>query len=120
MKNPKVWIIKEQMLRGETGPIPVDYSPAMQFGDIEFITQHDMPLYGKSTVQSNWNHDVQDFVSKYDDTRDYIICTGQPMAILTVGFALGLAQKCPRFLVWRREENRYRAVNFDAAFPVEA
>lgn len=116
MKNPTVWIIKEQMIRGEAGPIPVDYSPAMEFGELEFITYHDMPLYGKSTVQDQWNRDVAEFVRKYDPIRDFVITTGQPMAILCVGFALGQGGKIPRFLVWRREENRYRIVNFDPAF----
>lgn len=116
MKTPTVWIIKEQMIRGEIHPIPMDYTPAMQFGDIEFITKHDMPMYGKSQVQEFWNRDVVDFVKKYDPLDDYIITTGQPMAICAVGFALGQAGKCPRFLVWKREEGRYRAVNFDSTF----
>lgn len=120
MNNPTVWIVKEQMIRGETQPIPMDYSPAMAFGDIEFITHHDMPLYGKSSVQEHWNRDVQSFVKKYDPERDYIITTGQPMAILAVGFALGQEGKCPRFLVWRREENRYRVVNFDSTLACES
>lgn len=116
MSNPIVYIIKEQMIRGEIHPIPMDYSPAMVFGDIEFITHHDMPLYGKSQVQEFWNRDVANFAKKYDEQHDYIICTGQPMAILAVGYALGLEDKCPRFLVWRREENKYRIVNFDSEF----
>ncbi|CAB4120830.1 hypothetical protein UFOVP2_8 [uncultured Caudovirales phage] len=115
MKNPTVWIVKEQMLRNDVGSVPMDYSPAMQYGDIEFITQHDMPMYGKSSAQSAWNEDVNAFVIKYDPAFDYIITTGQPMAILAVGFALGRAGKCPRFLVWRREESRYRPVHFDAS-----
>lgn len=120
MKNPKVWIIKEQMIRGETSPIPMDYSAAMEFGDLEFITHHDMPLYGKSSVQETWNRDVQEFVHQYDAIRDFVITTGQPMAIMCVGFAMGRASKIPRFLVWRREENRYRIVNFDPAAFVPA
>jgi len=113
MKRPICFIIKEQMLRGDNGPSPVDYAPAMDFGEIEFITMHDMPMYGRSSVQEVWEQDVIGFVTKYDPQTDYIICTGQPMAILAVGYALGVAGKWPRFLVWRREENRYRVVNFD-------
>ena len=116
MKNPTVWVIKEQMIRGDISPIPMDYSPAMEFGDIEFITMLDMPLYGRSSVQEQWNRDVLEFVHKYDPVRDFIITTGQPMAIFSVGFAMGQVGKDPRFLVWRREENRYRIVNFDSNF----
>lgn len=118
MNKPTCWVIKEQMLRGigDSTPVPVDYSPAMEFGDIDFITSHDMPMYGRSTVQTAWNQDVQRFVNKFDEGQDYIITTGQPMAILCVGYALGVVGKKPRFLVWRREENRYRVVHFDADF----
>ena len=109
----KVWIIKEQVMRGDTGPIVMDYSAAMEFGELEFITSHDMPLYGKSAVQDIWNKDVHRFVREYDPLHDYVVTTGQPAAIFGVGWALGAAQKPPRFLVWRREEGRYRVVNFD-------
>lgn len=115
MKKPICWVVKEQMLRGvgDSGSAPVDYTPAMSHGEIEFITTHDMPMYGRSAVQDAWNDDVQRFVTAYDSQQDYIICTGQPMAILTIGYALGRAGKWPRFLVWRREENKYRVVHFD-------
>lgn len=112
-KKPSVWVVKEQMSRGETGPVVMDFSAAMGFGELFFITTHDMPLYGKSGAQDMWDEDVKSFVEKYDEMTDYIITTGQPIAIFTVGWALGLAKKTPRFLVWRREEGRYRVVNFD-------
>jgi hypothetical protein len=110
-----VWIIKEQVRRGDTGPMVMDYSPAMEYGELEFITRHDMPLYGRSSVQDVWNDDVIRFVKEYDEANDYIVATGQPSAIFAVGWALGMAGKTPRFLVWRREENRYRVVNFDGS-----
>jgi len=111
----KVWIIKEQTIRGDTGPIVMDYSAAMEFGELEFITNHDMPLYGRSSVQDMWNKDVHRFVREYDPATDFVVTTGQPTAIFATGWALGAAQKAPRFLVWRREENRYRVVNFDGS-----
>ena len=75
--RPKVYIIKEQMIRGETGPVVVDYSAATEFGDIEFITRFDMPMYGKSAVQEVWNADALDFAQGYDERQDYIVTTGQ-------------------------------------------
>lgn len=108
-----VWVVKEQMSRGDTGPIVMDYSAAMEFGELKFITAYDMPLYGRSSAQDAWNEDVAEFVKKYDVYYDFIVTTGQPMAIFTVGWILGLSRKIPRFLVWRREEGRYRVVNFD-------
>lgn len=114
MRKPIVWIVKEQMTRTETGSIPMDYSKAMDYGDLRFITTHDMPLYGgASTAQDGWNEDVVRFTSEYDPDHDFIITTGQPMAIFMVGWILALCGKDPQFLVWRREENRYRPVRPD-------
>lgn len=109
--RPIVFVVKEQMIRDGTGSNAMDFSPAMMYGDIEFITHSDMPLYPRSSVQLAWDCDVSKFVAAYDPTKDFIITTGQPIAIFNVGFALGLANKTPRFLVWRREESRYRVLD---------
>lgn len=114
-RNPKVWVIKEQMLRGDTGPVPMDYSPAANWGDLEFITSHDMPIYSRSTVQKSWNTDIIRFVTEYDQNMDFIVTTGQPMAIFTTGWVLGVVGKIPNFLVWRREEGRYLPLHYDAS-----
>lgn len=110
--RPTVFVIKEQIRRTDTGNEPMDYSPAMAYGDIEFITKTDMPSYPNSSIQVNWESDVIRFVEKYDPDHDMIITTGQPTAIFAVGHALGLAGKSPRFLMWRREENRYRVLDY--------
>lgn len=111
MKNPIVWACKEQVTRSAIGPVPMDYSPAAEFGDLEFITRCDIPLHIHSTVRELWESDVEAFVERYDPARDFIIVTGQPAAIFAIGYALGRAGKPPRFLIWRREENRYRVLN---------
>lgn len=112
MPKPTVWVVKEQMMRGDLGSVAMDYSPAMKFGDIEFITHHDLPLHPHSSVRNSWALDVLEFVNKYDPHRDYLVATGQPMAILMVGYYLGMAGKAPQFLVWRPAENLYRVVGF--------
>ena len=116
MKKPVVWVIKEQSVRSSTGSEAMDYSPAMNYGDIQFITRTDMPLHPRSSVRMVWDLDVASFVQAYDPATDFIITTGQPTAIFAVGFQLGVAGKTPRYLVWRREENRYRVLDI---FPVD-
>lgn len=111
MKQPVVWIVKEQSVRSSTGSEAMDYSPAMAYGDIQFITHSDIPLYPRSSAQTIWDADVASFTQKYDPTTDFIITTGQPTAIFAVGHQLGAAGKTPRYLVWRREENRYRVLD---------
>lgn len=109
--KPKVWVVKEQVLRNATGASAMDYSPAMFYGDIEFITRNDMPLHPNSSIRTVFEDDVKKFVDSYDPSRDFIITTGQPTAIFAVGYALGKSGKPPRYLVWRREENRYRVLD---------
>lgn len=108
MSNPTVWVVKEQTILG--GKV-MNFALAMAYGDIEFITRTDMPLYPRSQVQAAWDVDVHDFVDKYDEHTDFIIATGQPTAIFAVGHALGRSGKTPRYLVWQREENRYRVLD---------
>ena len=113
-RYPKVWVIKEQMLRGDTGPVPMDYSAATSHGELEFITTHDMPFYSRSQVQKAWNADLIRFAEEYDDDMDFIVTTGQPIAIFTAGWILGQFDKIPNFLVWRREEGKYLPLHYDA------
>lgn len=107
---PTVYVIKEQQIRTDSGSVPMDYSKAFTFGEVKFITRTDLPTYPGSDVRANWEKDVARFVEAYDESRDYIIPTGQPVAIFAVGHALGVAAKTPRFLVWRREEGAYQVM----------
>lgn len=109
-----VYVVKEQMVRTEAGPAPMDLTPAYEYGNIEFITKTDLPLYCNGNVMVQWAADVARFVTKYNPSTDFIVTTGQPAAIMAIGYLLGRAGKIPRFLVWRREEQRYRVVHMGA------
>ena len=109
--KPIVWVVKEQSVRSGIGSNAMDYSPAEYYGEVKFITRTDMPMHPNSSVRSVWEQDVADFVNDYDASKDFIITTGQPTAIFAVGHGLGRADKTPRYLVWRREENRYRVLD---------
>lgn len=111
MNKPIVWACKEQVTRSPTGPVPMDYSTAENFGELRFVTRHDLPMHIGSTMAEVWVADVTEFVEKYDPMTDFIIVTGQPAAIFAIGYYLGLAGKPPRFLQWKREENCYRVMN---------
>lgn len=107
MNKPTVWVVKEQVRRDATGPVPMDYSPAYKFGDVKFITDFDLPIHGKGTLGPQWYAKVVEFIKSFDDEQDYIILTGSPLAMFLVGAMLGNACKCPKILVWRRESNEY-------------
>lgn len=106
--KPVVWIAKEQLRRNSIGSEPMDYGPAMAYGEIRFITKTDLPSYPSSSVFQQWFNDVGSFCKEYDESRDFIIATGQPTAIFAIGHTLGCYHKIPRYLIWQREENRYR------------
>lgn len=114
MTSPKVWIIKEQMRRTANGSEVMDFTPAMSYGELQFITKFDMPVNGiGSMMMVEWLKAAQHFIDEYDDSKDFIITTGKPSDIFMVGWLLGqsysnMHNKSPRFLVWRHEENRYR------------
>lgn len=114
-KRPTVWVLKEQVTRGSTGPVPMDYSPAYKYGDIQFITDFDIPLTrAPSTLAMKWAEQAARFWNRVDLDNDYLILTGAPLSMFILGVLCSLRGAPPRILVWRREQGAY--VVFD---PVE-
>lgn len=123
-KRPQVWIVKEQVRRGASGPEAMDYTPAMKYGDLRFITDFDPPPHAVpgSSVLRSWREKVNEFRNEFDPETDWIIASGQPTAMMMVAYLLGRqdgmnsefdsvhdgkARSAPRFLLWRREEGGY-------------
>lgn len=117
--EPIVWIVKEQVRRGTTGPEAMDYTPAMKWGELRFITQYDPPSHvtrGSSLMKSWWS-EVQNFYTEFNPEIDFIIASGQPTAMMMVAYLVGRYHgnntefgrpiAAPRFLLWRREEGGY-------------
>lgn len=118
-KNPIVWVIKEQAVRTQMGTAPMDYTPAIKFGDLEFVTEFDLPVHGKGTMMEAWAKAARTFCDQYDDARDFIVTTGQPLAIFMLGYLLGQHHKRPRILVWRPQEGKYTPFEFAGLVPME-
>jgi hypothetical protein len=104
--RPTVWVVKEQVVRGMTGPSAMDYTPAYKYGDVKFITDTDFPVHPASSVRQVWTRKVREFLR---DIRhgDSIVLTGGPLAIFLVGYACANGNVKPTILVWRRELNEY-------------
>lgn len=107
MNRPTCWILKEQLRRDSTGSVPLDYTAAYKYGDIEFITELDFPIYGRGSAAAQWGGAVEKFLNKYDPIRDWLVLTGSPLSIFLLGLRLGNAEITPRILVWRRDSNEY-------------
>lgn len=110
MSNPTVWVLKEQMRGGDAKQV-FDYTPAMKYGELRFATDFDLPLHPNSSVRAAWFTDVNVMISEFDAERDWLILTGQPLAIFVAGQMFAALGVTPRILVWRREQNAY--VPFD-------
>jgi hypothetical protein len=106
-ERSKVFIVKEQVRRDATGPVPMDYTPAFKYGDVEFITSFDLPLHQNGTLTGVWMKDVRKFLQRFDPENDWIVLTGSPLAIFIVGLLMGRSEKIPRILVWKREIDQY-------------
>lgn len=113
MSKPKVWVIKEQVRSGVTGPLPMDYTPAMEYGEVEFVTEFDMPLHSSSTISSEWVKRVKAWMHVYDPDKDWLVLTGHTISIFLIAAALGRTNlgTGPKILVWRREMGRYIPFN---------
>jgi hypothetical protein len=112
MNRPKVWVLKEQVKQGTNGPVPIDYSPAYKFGDVQFITDFDLPARTNGTIVEQWVQKVSRCIDQMDTSRDYILLTGAPLAMFIFGLFCSMANIAPRILVWRREQGEY--VVFDS------
>lgn len=114
MSRPTVWAVKEQMRRDASGAsVPMDYSPVYKYGDLQFITHFDPPIYARPVrpnhagVMDEWGAQVKSFLEQFDASRDFIVLTGAPIATFVVGMLVGWSGIQPKVLVWRRERNTY-------------
>lgn len=111
MRKPIVWIVKEQVRRIQTGVEVMDYTPAMKYGELRFITNFDPPSHvQKSSLMEAWGKAVKSFLDEFDPRIDFLIASGQPTAMMLVAYMIGLHHGTgnqPRFLLWRREEGMY-------------
>jgi hypothetical protein len=103
VRRPIVWVVKEQMAGGNV----FDYSSAMKYGDIQFITEFDLPLTPRSSLTQEWLRQVAHHLKHSVIGTDYLILTGAPLAMFMLGAIYGRVGEIPKVLVWRREQNEY-------------
>lgn len=89
---------------------PFDYSPAKTYGDLVFLTSK--KLAPSSTgAPDTWNNDVVHSLRReladYVSDLDYIIPTGSPSRMVTVGAILASKGKRHKILGWDARTQRY-------------
>lgn len=92
----KVWVVQE----GNN-----DYSPAEQFGEVNFITSSDLRVTPGSRQSIAVLQDLRRFLAQYVPGVDYVVPVGNPMVIALV--CLSLPRGSHRFLKWDRRRAGY-------------
>jgi hypothetical protein len=93
----KVWVLQENRHN--------DYAPAQEWGEVEFITKNDLTPFNKSASTINFMYDLGIFLSKYVPGVDFIIPTGNPIAMIKMGMELPVGEH--KFLKWDQRRNTY-------------
>lgn len=99
---PKVWVVQE----GHN-----DYSPAEQFGEVNFITKSDLRNMEGSEQNRELLGDVRSFLSNYIAGVDYIIPVGNPMVNALISMCLSSTDH--KFLKWDGRRATYILFNLN-------
>lgn len=109
MKRGTVWVVQESVIPGSNG-IPMDYSPAEEFGDVQFISRTDTSRQQNSSINDGVLESMRHMARLYRAGMDYIVLTGSPLAIFMVGVAMAEVGKPAQILLWDRRTSNYRPV----------
>lgn len=85
-----------------------DFTPAEQFGPIEFLTKDDLLNVRSSIRNRDLLSDLRHRLKSYDPERDWLIITGSPYVSAAVFMLLGLrGLRTVRILRWDNRDRRY-------------
>lgn len=100
----KVWVVQENPR--------MDYSPAEQFGQVQFMTADEYRSMATSLKNREILADIERCVQRMDPLEDWVVLTGNPITMGYV-FHLVLAQWGQvRCLQWDRIRGEYRPYVF--------
>ena len=119
MKRGVVWVLQESIIPGSNG-VPMDYSAAERFGDVQFVLTVEPSKHDNSTINEHVAAELARMAMLYREDEDHIVLTGSPIAIFMAGAALAAAGKAPRALVWNRKTASYHPATLPTAAPVAA
>ena len=102
----RVFVLQESVIPGTA--IPMDYSPAEIYGDVEFVLRYDPSHQSRSPINRQALDDLERMVRVYDEETDYIVLTGSPIVFFLAGAAFMSAGKSPTLLTWDRRTQTYR------------
>lgn len=94
--KPVVWVIQE----GQN-----DYSPAEDYGVVQFVTTSDMRSTSGSSQSAYAIRDIKSFKEKYKPGIDYIVPVGNPIVVSLI--VMSLPDGNHNFLKWDGRRANY-------------
>ena len=100
MKEPTVYVVMDMGSK--------DFSPALQYGQLEVLLSRDLPVFGDASPVIN---KLAAQLAQFDPLVDHVLPTGDPLAIGAVFAVLGRAGH-PHIMTlkWDRQARIYRPV----------
>lgn len=109
MGKSTVWVIQESVIPGSSGT-PIDYAPAEQYGEVQFVLTLEPSKRDNSAINAQIFEQLMRMAMLFNESTDYLVLTGSPLAIFMTGMALTSFDKSPTILVWDRRAAVYRPV----------
>lgn len=106
--KPKVFIVQEG---------PHDYTPALEFGELDFLATREITAVPMAISQSNRSEilEVKRKLAEYVPGFDYILLAGSPIMIACVVFILSKMRGEHLFLKWDNYKQGYLPYKLNAA-----
>lgn len=104
-----VYVLTESIIPGSNG-VPIDYSPAEQYGNVEFVVHIEPSRQRQSTINAAIYRQLLQMAELYREGRDYLVLTGNPMVIFMAGMAMVEVDKVPTLLMWDRKRATYNPI----------
>lgn len=108
--GPRVYVSQEQRY--------FDYSDAERFGEVHFLTQHEINGMRNSLRNQRVISEMRLGLADFRPSIDFLVLTGSP---ITIGYAFWLAMLVAsrtgthklNLLQWDRESSAYKLINFE-------
>lgn len=87
-----------------------DYTPAMEYGDLEILSEHEitpMPL-NVSATNRNTVVGIRNKLSGYVPGHDYLLLVGSPIAIAWAVAIVAPKGSIHKMLKWDNQDRRYK------------
>jgi hypothetical protein len=93
----------------------VDFTPALSFGEVEFITKEDVSPMPNSIRNEELVNKIRHTMTRFNPDEDYIVIAGSPYVAALVFYVLGRYRRVRyiRMLRWSNRDRMYSPLTID-------